>query len=118
MNTPSTTPAATAPNTVSATVPHLNQLRQHLMDTLADLRNRDAPMEPDRARAVAQVASVLVDTAKVEIDYLKATGQDHSDFLAAPIDPDVAQLGHLPASGYSQGVVQRLPGVTKHTVRG
>ena len=97
-------------------VPHLNQLRQHLMDTLADLRNRESPMEPDRA--VAQVASVLLDTAKLEIDYLKATGQDRSDFLEPPIDPAVAQLGHSPAGAYSQGVVQRLPGVTKHTIRG
>ena len=61
--------------------PHINTLRQHLMDTLADLRNRNSPMEPDRARAVAQVASVLVDTAKVEVDYLKATGQDTSSFI-------------------------------------
>ena len=61
--------------------PHINTLRQHLMDTLADLRNRHNPMEPDRARAVAQVASVLVDTAKVEVDYLKATGQDTSAFI-------------------------------------
>ena len=61
--------------------PHINTLRQHLMDTLADLRNRHNPMEPDRARAVAQVASVLVDTAKVEVDYLKATGQDTSSFI-------------------------------------
>jgi hypothetical protein len=57
------------------TAPHINQLREQLLATLADLRNRENPMEPDRARAVAQVASVLVDTAKVEVDYLKATGQ-------------------------------------------
>lgn len=61
--------------------PHINTLREHLMSTLASLRDRENPMEPDRARAVAQVASVLVDTAKVEIDYLKATGSDRSDFL-------------------------------------
>ena len=61
--------------------PHISQLRSVLMDTLAALTNRHNPMEPDRARAVAQVASVLVDTAKVEIDYIKATGQDNSDFL-------------------------------------
>jgi hypothetical protein len=64
--------------------PHITQLRQHLLDTLADLRNRENPMEPDRARAVAQVASVLVDTAKVEVDYLKATDQDRSTFLEEP----------------------------------
>jgi hypothetical protein len=60
---------------------HINDLREHLMGTLAALRDRENPMEPDRARAAAQVASVLVDTAKVEVDYIKATGSDRSDFL-------------------------------------
>lgn len=60
---------------------HINDLREHLMATLASLRDRDNPMEPDRARAVAQVAGVLVDTARAEIDYIKATGADRSDFL-------------------------------------
>lgn len=66
------------------TTPHINDLRQHLMATLASLRDRDNPMEPDRARAIAQVATVLVDTAKVEVDYLKATGQDRAGFLEEP----------------------------------
>lgn len=61
--------------------PHINELRQSLLDTLKDLRNRNNPMEPDRARAVAQVASVLVDTARVEVDYIKVTGQDSSSFI-------------------------------------
>ncbi len=64
--------------------PHINTLRQQLLATLADLRNRDNPMEPDRARAIAQVAGVLVDSAKVEVDYLRATGQDRADFMEAP----------------------------------
>jgi hypothetical protein len=68
---------------MSSTTPHITELRQHLMDTLASLRDRDNPMEPDRARAVAQVAGVLVDTARVEIDYIKATGADRSAFLDA-----------------------------------
>lgn len=61
--------------------PHINHLREHLMATLASLRDRENPMEPDRARALAQVASVLVDTAKVEVDYIRATGTDRSDFI-------------------------------------
>lgn len=64
--------------------PHINQVRQSLLDTLADLRNRETPMDIERAKAVAQVASVLVDTAKVENEYLKITGQDSSNFLAQP----------------------------------
>jgi hypothetical protein len=63
------------------TTPHMNQLREHLLSTLASLRDRENPMEPDRARAVAQVAGVLVDSARVEVDYIRATGADRSDFL-------------------------------------
>lgn len=63
---------------------HISDLREALMQTLAGLRDRENPMDVDRARAVAQVASVLVDSAKVEIDYIKATGADRSDFLEPP----------------------------------
>lgn len=71
---------------MSSTPPHINQLREHLLATLASLRDQDNPMEPDRARAVAQVAGVLVDTAKVEVDYIKATGKDRAGFLEQPPD--------------------------------
>lgn len=98
--------------------PHINQLRDHLMATLASLTDRDNPMEPDRARAVAQVAGVLVDTAKVEIDYLKVTHQDRSSFLEEPPDASVAKLGNTPTSGYTQGTVEHFPGVTRHTLKG
>lgn len=74
------------------TAPHINTLREHLMGTLASLRDRDNPMEPDRARAVAQVACVLVDTAKVEVDYIKATGQDVSNFIDGMKAPDTPQI--------------------------
>ena len=74
-------------NNQAINAPHINILRGHLLATLADLRNRDNPMEPDRARAVAQVASVLVDTAKVEIDYLKITGHDNSGFIDGAYSP-------------------------------
>lgn len=58
----------------------MTELRAALMGTLADLRNRENPMDVDRAKAVAQVAGVLVETAKVEVDYIKATG-GKSDFI-------------------------------------
>lgn len=66
--------------------PHIDQVRQSLMDTLADLRNKEKPMDIERAKAIAQVASVLVDTAKVENEYLKITGQDSSRFLEQQMD--------------------------------
>lgn len=59
----------------------IEQLRAELMGTLKDLRNRDNPMEPDRARAIAQVAGIIVDSARVEVDYIKAVNGDSSKFL-------------------------------------
>ena len=92
--------------------PHISQLRQHLLDTLADLRNRDNPMEPDRARAVAQVATVLVDSAKVEVDYLRATGQQKAGFLEEPtvITVDTQPNGAALPNG--------ITSVTRHTLQG
>jgi hypothetical protein len=46
----------------------ITDLCEHLMQTLADPRDRENPMDVDRACAVAQVANVLVDSAKVEVD--------------------------------------------------
>lgn len=93
---------------MTTAIPHIEQMRRHLMETLADLRNREKPMEPDRARAVAQVASVLVDTAKVEIEYLKATGGNRSAFL----DPDV------PALGTPTGAANGITSITRHRLAG
>lgn len=83
---------------------HINDMREHLLNTLADLRNRENPMDPDRARAVAQVAGVLVDSAKVEVHYLQVTCQDRSDFLQ------------------STDVLDKLPNgitaITRHQIKG
>lgn len=92
--------------------PHIDQVRQLLMDTLADLRNREAPMDIERAKAVATVASVLVDTAKVENDYLKLTGQDRSNFLEQPADelPGMRLDGPAAHNPFSTSVRHRLQG--------
>ncbi|MNR63974.1 hypothetical protein D3C85_1864570 [compost metagenome] len=63
-------------------------------------------MEVERARAVADVARVLVDSAKVEVDYLKVTGQSNADFLDSP----AAQESASPTPG--------IVGVRRHVLRG
>jgi hypothetical protein len=52
----------------------IDDLRSHLFETLAALKDKDHPMELDRARSVADVAKVLVESAKVEVEFLKVTG--------------------------------------------
>lgn len=89
---------------------HINELREHLMNTLEDLRNRSNPMEPDRARAIATVAGVLVDTARVEVDYIKATGADRSDFLEG--QTSTPQLGGEPTAH------NPFPSVVRHRLNG
>ena len=85
--------------------PHIDQVREHLMQTLADLRNREQPMEVDRARAVAQVASVLVETAKVEVEYLKQIGEG-SRFLGG--DDQVDSTPRI--TNTTTGVLHRIKG--------
>lgn len=93
---------------------HITQVRKHLMDTLADLRNKEHPMDITRAKAVAEIASVLVDTARVENDYLKITQQDRSNFLELPPDASVAHLGTTVTPGDRNGITS----ITTHRLRG
>lgn len=52
----------------------IEDLRNHLFSTIEALQDTDSPMPIDRAKTIADVAQVLVNSAKVEVDYLKATG--------------------------------------------
>ncbi|ARL90994.1 hypothetical protein [Burkholderia pseudomallei] len=70
----------------------ITDMREHLMQTLSALRDRENPMDVDRARAVAQVAGVLVDSAKVEVDYIKATGADRDSLFISPLNSSPDRL--------------------------
>lgn len=79
----------------------LNDLRGHLMATLAGLRDKQNPMPVEVARAMAQVGSVMVDTAKVEVDYIRATKGRTSAFMAANAATPTAPRQHPAAlAGY------------------
>lgn len=49
----------------------IEDLRNHLFATLEGLTDEAKPMEIERARAVAEVAQVLINSAKVEVDFLR-----------------------------------------------
>lgn len=50
----------------------IDDLRNHLFETLEALKDPDHPMDLDRARVVSLVAQTLIDSAKVEVDLVKA----------------------------------------------
>ncbi|MFH2082042.1 MAG: hypothetical protein ABIK08_11225 [Pseudomonadota bacterium] len=65
----------------------IQDLRTHLFDTLAGLRDKENPMDIERAKAVADVAQTIINSAKVEVEFMKTTDQTSgSGFipLAAP----------------------------------
>ena len=61
----------------------LSDLRNHLFETLEDLRDPQKPGDIKRATAVANVAQAIISTAKLELQYRRMSGQEQgkSDFI-------------------------------------
>lgn len=68
----------------------ITDLREHLFATLEALRDEDKPMDLDRAKTIADVAQVVINSAKVEVEFCKATGHaTGSDFMpVAEVGPE------------------------------
>ncbi len=79
----------------------VTELRTHLFDALRGLK--DKTIDIDRAKAIADVSQIIINSAKVEVDYLKVAGGKGSGFI-----PDA--LPALPGAG--PDVVHQGPGVT------
>lgn len=59
----------------------IDDLRNHLFETLEALRDEDDPMDLDRAKAVSNVSARIIDTAKVEVKFMELTGSEGSGFV-------------------------------------
>lgn len=68
-------------------------LRNHLFATLEALQDKDEPMDIERAKTIALVSGKLIDSAKVEVQYLEVTGQRGSSFI-----PEVPALENKPGT--------------------
>lgn len=55
----------------------IEDLRNHLFATLEALQDEEKPMEIERAKTIADVAQVIVNSAKIEVDFIRATGRSH-----------------------------------------
>jgi len=52
----------------------LPDLRNHLFAALEALQDKDQPMDIARAKAIADVAQTIINSATVEVKYLAVTG--------------------------------------------
>jgi len=50
----------------------LKDLRDHLFETIEALKDATDPMDIERATAIAGVAQTIINSAKVEVDLVKA----------------------------------------------
>lgn len=69
---------------------NINTLREHLFDTLKGLK--DGSIDIEKAKAISGVAQTMINTAKVEVDYIKATKSiEGSGFLNIdkPLPPGI-----------------------------
>ena len=53
-------------------------LREVLFDTINQLKDKNNPMDLERAKTIADVAQVIINSAKVEVDHAKVTGRSPS----------------------------------------
>jgi hypothetical protein len=64
----------------------ITDLRDHLFETLEALKDTDKPMELERARVISEVAQTIINSAKVEVELVKAAGacSPNSNFFNLP----------------------------------
>ncbi|WP_206702489.1 hypothetical protein [Cupriavidus basilensis] len=114
---------------------NIDKLRDHLFATLDGLRDKTNPISVEQAKAVAEVSQTIINSAKVEVEYLKATGgKGSSRFLegaraeapaviAQTVDaaapgtdekkPEPAAVASFPTAG-SSGIL----GIRRHIMKG
>lgn len=98
---------------------HISSVRRMLLDQMAALRTARTPealkAEVARSNALGFVAQSITAIQKVEVEYLKVTGQKSATFLGSPARPERPESPAL-ASGYKQGQIERWPGGVRHTI--
>jgi hypothetical protein len=58
----------------------IQDLRHHLFETIEMLKDGD--IEIEKARAISEVAQVIINSAKVEVQFLKEMGSNrHTGFI-------------------------------------
>lgn len=59
----------------------IDDLRNHLFETLEALKDLKQPMDLERAKTIATVAQTIINSAKVECDFIELTGAKGSGFI-------------------------------------
>lgn len=93
--------------------PKLEDVRRLMFEQLSALRNAEPgevlAQELKRSRGVSELSQTIIDSARVEVSYLQASGESGSPFLDySDVEP---KLTRLPGDG--NGIVS----ITRHKLR-
>lgn len=91
----------------------ITTLRQHLFETLEALKDDKNPMDIERAKAVNETAQTIINSAKVEVDYMRISGASASSTFL----PAAAQLAQ-PAGGATESATATGTKTVKPTPAG
>lgn len=58
---------------------NIDDLREALFDTIDGLKK--GTIDVSQAKAIGDLSQVIINTAKVEVDYIKTTGTSESNFI-------------------------------------
>jgi hypothetical protein len=81
----------------------ITDLRDHLFETLEALKDPDKPMDLERARVISAVAQTIINTAKVEVDLVRAISGNA---------PASASFFNLPEERRIDGPPQKVNGAS------
>lgn len=71
----------------------IEDLRNHLFATLEDLRDKDKPLDIERAEAIAKVAQVIVNSATLEVKFMNAAGGRNTGTNFIPLEDKTQPAG-------------------------
>ena len=96
---------------------HLGAVRKVMLEQLIALRaakpGADLTEELKRSKGVSELSQTLINSARVEVDYLPLTDQGQSIFLDMPPGSHVARVGTTVQAGDRNGITS----ITKHRMR-
>lgn len=87
---------------------NIETLREHLFATLQGLK--DQSIDTETAKTMGEIGQVLINSAKVEVDFVRANGGGKSEFFQTKLLKEVSQTetGTKTVEGFS--TVHKLRG--------
>lgn len=89
----------------------MEDLRDVLFSTLQGIK--DGSMDIEKSRAINDISKTLVDTAKVEVDYLRTCGGGESTFIESAVGAK-----NLPPSLPREPLSNGISGIVRHRLQG